>query len=64
MAGRIVLFGATGYTGTLTVRMRRPTPLNRRLDCVGGCVPLPDRGSRRHGYHDVGELPAAGLPHA
>ena len=24
--------GQAGYTGTLTVKMRRPTPLNRRLD--------------------------------
>jgi acyl-coenzyme A thioesterase PaaI-like protein len=28
--------GRAGYTGTLTVRMRRPTPLNRRLDYEAG----------------------------
>jgi acyl-coenzyme A thioesterase PaaI-like protein len=28
--------GQAGYTGTLTVRMRRPTPLNRRLDYEAG----------------------------
>jgi len=28
--------GQAGYTGTLTVKMRRPTPLNRRLDYEAG----------------------------
>ena len=28
--------GQAGYTGTLIVRMRRPTPLNRRLDYEAG----------------------------
>ncbi len=28
--------GIAGFTGTLTVRMRRPTPLNRRIDYEGG----------------------------
>lgn len=28
--------GQAGYTGTLTVRMRRPTPLYRRIDYVAG----------------------------
>jgi acyl-coenzyme A thioesterase PaaI-like protein len=28
--------GRAGYTGTLTVKMRRPTPLHRRLDYAAG----------------------------
>jgi acyl-coenzyme A thioesterase PaaI-like protein len=28
--------GTAGYTGTLSVRMHRPTPLNRRIDYVAG----------------------------
>jgi acyl-coenzyme A thioesterase PaaI-like protein len=28
--------GFAGYTGTLTVKMRRPTPLNRRIDFESG----------------------------
>jgi hypothetical protein len=28
--------GRAGYTGTLTVRMRRPTPLNKRIDYEAG----------------------------
>jgi acyl-coenzyme A thioesterase PaaI-like protein len=28
--------GIAGFTGTLTVRMRRPTPLNRRIDYEAG----------------------------
>jgi hypothetical protein len=28
--------GSAGYTGTFTVRMRRPTPLNRRIDYEAG----------------------------
>jgi len=30
------LSGMAGFTGTLTVRMVRPTPLNRRIDYEGG----------------------------
>jgi acyl-coenzyme A thioesterase PaaI-like protein len=31
-----MLSGSAGYTGTLTVRMRRPTPLDRRIDYEAG----------------------------
>ncbi|SRR6266511_2536398 len=35
--------GSAGYTGTLTVRMRRPTPLNRRIDYEAGVDRLDGR---------------------
>ena len=38
-------------------------PLDRRLDRVRRRVPLPDPGRGRDADHDVGELPAARLPH-
>lgn len=31
-----MLSGSAGYTGTLTIRMLRPTPLNRRIDYQAG----------------------------
>ena len=35
--------GTAGFTGTLTVRMRRPTPLNTRIDYEAGVVTVSGR---------------------
>jgi acyl-coenzyme A thioesterase PaaI-like protein len=35
--------GASGFTGTLTVRMRRPTPLNTRIDYEAGVTRVSGR---------------------
>ena len=37
------LSGTAGFTGTLTIRMVRPTPLNRRIDYEGGLVRVEGR---------------------
>jgi len=42
----------------------RKRALDRRLDRVRGGMALSDAGARRHADHDVGEVAAAGLPHA
>jgi acyl-coenzyme A thioesterase PaaI-like protein len=54
------LSGTAGFTGTLTVRMRRPTPLLQRIDYEGGVHGVDGRkilawGRARHGDEVVAE---------
>jgi acyl-coenzyme A thioesterase PaaI-like protein len=48
--------GTAGYTGTLTVRMRRPTPLNRRIDYVAGVDRVQGRKIFVWGKASLGEV--------
>ena len=57
---RLVCRGSTWTTTSLPGQR----PLELGLDPVRGRVALTDRGARRDGDHDVGELPPAGLAHA
>lgn len=41
--------GSAGFTGTLTIRMRRPTPLGRRIDYTGGLTAVEGRKIRAWG---------------
>lgn len=51
------LSGSAGYTGTLTIRFRKPTPLNRQLDYAAGVVKVEGRKiSCRGTCHDGDEL--------
>jgi len=50
-----MLSGTAGFTGTLTVRMRRPTPLHRRIDYEGGVTSLDGRKIRCWGTASHGE---------
>lgn len=43
MGAAQMLSGAAGYTGTLTVKMLRPTPLHRRIDYEAGVDRREDR---------------------
>jgi hypothetical protein len=52
--------GTAGFTGTLTVRMRRPTPLNARIDYEAGVEKVSGRkitvwGKAWHGEDLLGE---------
>jgi len=54
------LSGIAGFTGTLTIRMIRPTPLLRRIDYEGGVARVEGRkifvwGKARHGTELVAE---------
>ena len=54
------LSGIAGFTGTLTIRMIRPTPLLRRIDYEGGVARVEGRkifawGRARHGTDLVAE---------
>ncbi len=48
--------GTAGYTGTLTVRMRRPTPLHRRIDYVAGVDRVEGRKIFVWGKASLGEV--------
>jgi len=43
------LSGSAGFTGTLTIRMVRPTPLRRRIDYEGGVTGVDGRKIRTWG---------------
>ena len=52
MGSAQMMSGRAGYTGTLTVRMRRPTPLHQRIDYAAGVERVDGRKIRVWGTAD------------